>query len=97
MKDPQVNYLSIRSFATGLTGLAQLAFDVLKNTIMLPKDLISPESTDNGKAPPSTVPELPAERVPEPLGAPRGEETSPSGPPPASGDRAAPETPPPSP
>jgi hypothetical protein len=67
-KDPEVNYLSIRSFATGLTGLAQLAFDVLKNAIMLPKDLIVPESSDNGNvpAPSSAVPTLPSEPPPPP-------------------------------
>ncbi|MER3423060.1 MAG: hypothetical protein C4293_07360 [Nitrospiraceae bacterium] len=43
LKDPDVRYLPIRSFATGLTGLAQLAFDVLKNTILLPKELIVPD------------------------------------------------------
>jgi hypothetical protein len=42
LKDPDVKYLPIKSFATGLSGLAQLAFDVLKNTIMLPKELVAP-------------------------------------------------------
>jgi hypothetical protein len=32
----------MKSFATGLTGLAQLAVDVLKNTVMLPIDLMTP-------------------------------------------------------
>lgn len=41
--DPEVTYLPIKSFATGVTGLAQLAFDVLKNTVMLPIDLMTPE------------------------------------------------------
>lgn len=44
LTDPDVRYLPIRSFATGLTGLAQLAFDMLRNTIMLPKELLVPES-----------------------------------------------------
>ncbi len=43
-KDPDVKYLPMRSFATGLSGLAQLAFDMLKNTIMLPKELIVPSN-----------------------------------------------------
>jgi hypothetical protein len=74
LKDPQVNYLSLRSFATGLTGLAQLAFDVLKNAIMLPKELIAPEAepnhTDKPVGPPALSPEFPepsAESVSPPL------------------------------
>jgi hypothetical protein len=63
LKDPSVNYLSLRSFATGLTGLAQLAFDVLKNAIMLPKDLIAPEAEpdqkDKSVSLPDIAPELP--------------------------------------
>ena len=42
IEDPEVTYLPMKSFATGLTGLAQLAVDVLKNTVMLPIDLITP-------------------------------------------------------
>ncbi|HJU04916.1 MAG TPA: AsmA-like C-terminal region-containing protein [Nitrospiraceae bacterium] len=42
LKDPGVQYLPLRSFAKGLTGLAQLAFDMLKNTIMLPKEIVAP-------------------------------------------------------
>jgi hypothetical protein len=36
----------MKSFATGVTGLAQLAFDILKNTVMLPIDLMTPEQED---------------------------------------------------
>jgi uncharacterized protein involved in outer membrane biogenesis len=43
IEDPEVTYLPMKSFATGLTGLAQLAFDVLKNTVMLPIDLMTPD------------------------------------------------------
>jgi hypothetical protein len=42
LQNPEVNYLPLRSFAKGITGLAQLAFDMLRNTIMLPKEIISP-------------------------------------------------------
>jgi len=42
IEDPEVTYLPMQSFTTGVTGLAQLAFDVLKNTVMLPIDLITP-------------------------------------------------------
>ena len=40
--DPEVTYLPMKSFATGLTGVAQLAFDVLKNTVLLPVDILAP-------------------------------------------------------
>ncbi len=33
----------MKSFTTGLTGVAQLAFDLLKNTVMLPVDILSPQ------------------------------------------------------
>ena len=42
IENPEVTYLPIQSFTSGVTGLAQLAFDVLKNTVMLPIDLIAP-------------------------------------------------------
>ena len=44
--DPQVIYLPMKSFAAGLSGLAQLAVDVLKNTVTFPMDLVTP---DEGK------------------------------------------------
>lgn len=43
IEDPEVTYMPMKSFATGLTGLAQLAVDVLKNTVMLPIDLVTPD------------------------------------------------------
>ncbi len=43
IQDPEVTYLPMKSFATGLTGLAELAVDLLKNTVMLPIDLITPD------------------------------------------------------
>lgn len=54
VEDPEVTYLPMKSFATGLTGLAQLAVDVLKNTLTLPIDLMTP---DEEKGPgPETAP-----------------------------------------
>ncbi|HET6675121.1 MAG TPA: AsmA-like C-terminal domain-containing protein [Nitrospiraceae bacterium] len=47
--DPDVTYLPMKSFATGLTGVAQLAFDVLKNTVLLPVDILTPQE-ENGPA-----------------------------------------------
>ena len=49
IEDPEVTYLPMKSFATGLSGLAQLAFDMLKNTVMLPIDLMTPDE-DKGAA-----------------------------------------------
>ena len=40
--DPTVTSLPMKSVTSGVTGFAQLAFDVLKNAILLPKELISP-------------------------------------------------------
>ncbi|WP_447968510.1 hypothetical protein [Nitrospira sp. M1] len=38
---PTVRYLPLESFTGGLKGLAQFAVDVLKNTVTLPKDLMT--------------------------------------------------------
>lgn len=43
LEDPEVTYLPVRSFASGLSGLAQLAVDVLTNTLTLPMDLVTPD------------------------------------------------------
>ena len=53
LQSPDVKYLPLRSFAKGVTGLAQLAFDMLRNTIMLPKEIIAPSdeaSADGARA-----------------------------------------------
>lgn len=42
IEDPETTYLPMKSFAVGLTGLGQLAFDLLKNTVTLPLDLMTP-------------------------------------------------------
>jgi hypothetical protein len=63
IEDPEVTYLPMKSFATGVTGLAQLAFDILKNTVMLPIDLITPDeekAADKDTIPtPEPVPSAP--------------------------------------
>ncbi len=59
VEDPEVTYLPMKSFATGLTGLAQLAVDVLTNTLTLPLDLITPDE-ENGVRPEAML-------VPEPV------------------------------
>jgi len=42
LTDPQVTWQPMKSVGAGLTGLAQLAFDVMKNFILLPKEVIAP-------------------------------------------------------
>lgn len=64
IEDPEVTYLPMKSFASGLTGLAQLAFDVLKNTITLPVDLVSPDeekprAVEKAPSPEASVPASP--------------------------------------
>lgn len=62
LEDPEVTYLPVKSFASGLSGLAQLAVDVLTNTLTLPMDLVTPdeESGVRSKEPtPSSVPARP--------------------------------------
>jgi hypothetical protein len=49
LADPVVTWVPIKSVGSGLTGLAQLAFDLMKNTIMLPKELIAP--SDKARSP----------------------------------------------
>ena len=63
VEDPEVTYLPIKSFATGLSGLAQLAVDVLVNTLRLPLDLMTPDD-EKGAGPegmpaPEPVPATP--------------------------------------
>lgn len=45
--DPKVTYLPMESLKTGLTGMAQFAFDLLKNLLMLPKELIAPSKEES--------------------------------------------------
>lgn len=63
IEDPEVTYLPMKSFATGLTGLAQLAVDLLKNTVMLPIDMVTPD--ENKTVSKDTLPnQEPAPAVP---------------------------------
>ncbi|MFO0700935.1 MAG: AsmA-like C-terminal domain-containing protein [Nitrospira sp.] len=62
MEDPEVTYLPVKSFASGLTGLAQLAVDVLTNTLTLPMDLVTPDE-ESGVRPKDLTPS-PAPAVP---------------------------------
>ena len=63
IEDPEVTYRPMKSFAAGFTGLGQLAFDLLKNTVTMPIDLITPDE-ENGVGKdsilvPETVPSTP--------------------------------------
>lgn len=84
LNDPRVAYLPLRSFATGLTGLAQLAFDVLKNAVLLPKDLIegedekAPAPPKPGEAPIEAPPSNPAQESLPPPPAPAAPSPSPA-------------------
>lgn len=49
IEDPEVIYLPVKSFTTGLSGLAELAVDVLTNTVALPIDLVVPEEEQESK------------------------------------------------
>lgn len=77
LKEPDVRYMPLESLKTGITGMAHLAFDVLKNTILLPKELIAP--SDDAQAAPepeltplprSEAPPLPATPAPAPAAPP---------------------------
>jgi uncharacterized protein involved in outer membrane biogenesis len=62
LEDPEVTYMPMKSFATGVTGLAQLAVDLLKNTVMLPIDLVTPD--ENKAVSKDLIPHEPAQAVP---------------------------------
>jgi hypothetical protein len=62
LDDPEVTYLPVKSFASGLSGLAQLAVDVLTNTLTLPIDLMTPDE-ESGVRPRDMTPS-PAPAVP---------------------------------
>ncbi len=56
LDDPEVTYRPLKSFASGLAGIAKLAVDLLVNIITLPKELIAPSTDDEPKV--DHVPEL---------------------------------------
>jgi hypothetical protein len=62
VEDPDVTYMPVRSFASGVSGLAQLALDVLTNTLSLPLDLVTPDEDDEKSDAPRTA--SPAEPTP---------------------------------
>ncbi|MCS6896893.1 MAG: AsmA-like C-terminal domain-containing protein [Nitrospira sp.] len=46
LRHPDVTYLPVKSFASGLSGLAQLAVDVLVNSLAVPLDFIAPDQDE---------------------------------------------------
>ncbi len=73
LKEPQIINRPMKSVGAGLTGLGQLAFDVLKNTLMLPAEIFSSGDekapAPDAKPAPQAVPPAPAD-VPSPAGSP---------------------------
>ena len=47
VEEPEVVYMPMQSFTTGITGFAQLAIDILKNTVTLPSELLKSDSKDS--------------------------------------------------
>jgi hypothetical protein len=61
MDDPEVTYLPMKSLEEGLSSLASLAYDVLRNTFKMPKEFIT--GTDETAPAPSSEIDAPS-RVP---------------------------------
>ena len=55
--DPIVQSLPFESVRTGLTGFAQLAFNVLKNTVALPSNILFPPHSTGTASPPDPQPD----------------------------------------
>ena len=47
LAEPQVIYMPTESLKTGLQGLAQLAFDILKNTVFAPVNALNEAVSDS--------------------------------------------------
>ena len=52
ISDPIITPLPLESFAAGLTGFAELALNVLKNTVTLPTDILFPDGPKDFTFPP---------------------------------------------
>ncbi len=59
LKDPLVTYMPKESLKNGLTGLAQLAFDVLKNTVLAPVKVLDGVNKVQGVTIPESSGSLP--------------------------------------
>lgn len=63
LDDPKVDYMPVRSFSSGIGGLAKLALDVLVNAVKMPAELIMPKPNNKEKNL-GKVPEIPPGREP---------------------------------
>ncbi|TFG60888.1 MAG: hypothetical protein E4H32_08005 [Nitrospirales bacterium] len=67
---PQVVYLLLESLGNGLTGFAQFAFDILKNTVLMPLDVLNGSSKDPISSSQGSSPPQPSGSTPSPEGKP---------------------------
>jgi hypothetical protein len=74
IEDPEVTYMPMKSFASGLTGVAQLAFDMLKNTVLLPVDILTPQEETEPAYDPALELQRPRVSAPPPLSPPADSE-----------------------
>ena len=62
--EPQIAYMPKESLKNGLTGLAQLAFDVLKNTVLVPVKVLNGSNAERSSSTPESsnlTPQQPSE------------------------------------
>jgi AsmA-like C-terminal region/AsmA family len=52
LSNPVIKPLPLESFKAGLTGFTRAAFNVLKNTVTLPKTILFPKKTEDSSQPP---------------------------------------------
>jgi len=67
---PEVVYLPQESFKNGLTGFAQFAFDILKNTVLMPIDALNGSSKDSASSPQGSRRSQPSDSTPSTEGEP---------------------------
>jgi uncharacterized protein involved in outer membrane biogenesis len=63
LADPQILYMPNESLKKGLTGLAQFAFDVLKNIVLLPVDTLGGSSNKSATPSPKSTSPRPGGKV----------------------------------
>ena len=63
LENPDVEYMPLRSFASGIGGLGKLAVDLLVNLVTLPKEMIAPSEDDN-QPKVDQLPEMPEPATP---------------------------------
>ncbi len=63
LENPKVDYMPVRSFSSGIGGLAKLALDVLVNAVKMPAELIIPTPKEKEKKL-NKVPDMPPAHKP---------------------------------